>query len=171
MFCASRRRSDISILSDLSGLFDDEKHYADEDKHLVRSEAKSPNIYGANSQGEDYIQDKDKEEEKLQLQQTDTNDARSQTTSLSENRRCINSDDQIIVTQLICLDLSKNLPKTNEGKATHCTTVASDVTSSDCCSTASSNGMIVGFSDQRTNDDDNDLIVGFVNRRRCESPY
>jgi hypothetical protein len=122
MFCASRRRSDISILSDLSGLFDDEKHYADEDKHLVRSEAKSPNIYGANSQGEDYFQDKDKEEEKLQLQQTDTNDARSQTTSLSENRHCINSDDQIIVTQLICLDLSKNLPKTNEEKATHCTT-------------------------------------------------
>ena len=49
--------------------------------------------------------------------------------------------------------------------------IASDVTSSDCCSTACSNGMIVGFSDQRTNDDDNDLLVGFVNRRRCESPY
>ena len=143
-----RRRSDISLLSDLSGLFDDE------------------NI--------DATTDHNDDEENVDLLRNDTDDNSKPTTSSSENRRDINSDDQIIVTKLIGLDLSKNLPKRNEEKATHCTTtmsVASDVTSSDCCSTASSNGMIVGFSDQRTNDDDNDLIVGFVNRRRCESPY
>jgi hypothetical protein len=31
--------------------------------------------------------------------------------------------------------------------------------------------MIVGFSDQHTNHDGNDLLVGFVDRRRSESPY
>jgi hypothetical protein len=144
----SRRRSDISLLSDLSGLFDDENVDATTDHY--------------------------DDEENIDLLRNDTDDNSKPTTSSSKHCRDINSDDQIIVTQLIGLDLSKNLPKTNEEKTTHRTTtmsVASDVTSSDCCSTASSNGMIVGFSDQRTNDDDNDLIVGFVNRRRCESPY
>jgi len=143
-----RRRSDISLLSDLSGLFDDENKDATADHY-------------------DNV-------EKIDLLRNDTDDNGKPALILSENCRDIDSDDQIIVTQLIGLDLSKNLPKTNEEKDTHRTTtmsIASDVTSSDCCSTTSSNGMIVGFSDQRTNDDDNDLLVGFVNRRRCESPY
>jgi hypothetical protein len=143
-----RRRSDISLLSDLSGLFDDENVDATADHY-------------------DNV-------EKIDLLRNDTDENGKPASILSENCRDIDSDDQIIVTQLIGLDLSKDLPKTNEEKDTHRTTtmsIASDVTSSDCCSTASSNGMIVGFSDQRTNDDDNDLLVGFVNRRRCESPY
>ena len=146
MFGSSRRRSDISLLSDLSGLFDDENVDATAD-HYDNAE-------------------------KIDLLRNDTDDNGKPASILSENRRDHDSDDPIIVTQLIGLDLSKNLPKTNEEKDTHRTTsIASDVTSSDCCSTASSNGMIVGFSDQRNNDDDNDLLVGFVNRRRCESPY
>jgi hypothetical protein len=148
MFGSSRRRSDISLLSDLSGLFDDENNDATAD-HYDNAE-------------------------KIDLLRNDTDDNGKPASILSENCRDIDSDDQIIVTQLIGLDLSKHLPKTNEEKDTHRTTtmsIASDVTSSDCCSSASSNGMIVGFSDQRTNDDDNDLFVGFVNCRRCESPY
>ena len=192
MIGTSRRRSDISLLSDLSGL-DNENVYAtdhhnslmsdlsglfevtddndndeiinvddhcdDKGLHLVRSETELPSSHDATSQGVDGEQDKD--EEKINLLQNGSDGNRSPTSN---------------VTQFLGIDLSKSLPKTNEEKDTHRTTtmsVTSELTSSDCCSTTSSNlnGMIVGFSDQHTNHDGNDLLVGFVNRRRSESPY
>jgi len=186
MIGTSRRRSDISLLSDLSGLdyenvnatdhFTDlsglfevtddddndeiinvDDHCDGKGLHSVRSETELPSSHDATSQGVDGEQDKD--EEKIDLLQNDSDGNRSPTSN---------------VTQFLGLDLSKSLPKSNEKKDTHRTTsIASDVTSSDCCSTSSSNldGMIVGFSDQHTNYDGNDLLVGFVNRRRSESPY
>jgi hypothetical protein len=192
MIGTSRRRSDISLLSDLSGLDyenvnatdhhnslmsdlsglfevtdDDDNdeiinvddHCDDKGLHLVRSETELPSSHDATSQGVDGEQDKD--EEKINLLQNGSDGNRSPTSN---------------VTQFLGLDLSKSLPKTNEEKDTHRTTtmsVTSELTSSDCCSTTSSNldGMIVGFSDQHTNHDGNDLLVGFVNRRRSESPY
>lgn len=143
----SRRRSDISLLSDFSGLFDDENIDATNDHH--------------------------DDTENIDLLRNDTNNTRSLTTSSSKNCFDIDSNDQIIATQFLGLDLFKNRPEKNDEIDSHHTNTLSitSVTSSDCCSTASLNGLIVGFSDQRTNDDENDLIVGFVNRRQCESPF
>jgi hypothetical protein len=162
-----------SLKSDLSGLFevtadvvdDDENdkiidvdnHYDDKCLHSVRSETA---LTSASSQGEDGKQDK--EEGKINLLQNVSDGNRSPTSN---------------VTQFLDLDQVKNLPfKTNDKSDLQCITtlsIASELTTSDCYSTTSSilNGMIVGFSDQHTNHDGNDLLVGFVDRRRSESPY
>jgi len=152
----------MKMLTDLSGLFDtddvndnDEKinvddHYEDKGVHSVRSETELPSSHDATSQ----------DDKKIDLLQNDSD-----------------GNTKSNVTQFLGLDLVKSLPfKTNkESDLQRITTmsVTSELTSSDCCSTTSSNlnGMIVGFSDQHTNHDGNDLLVGFVNRRHSESPY
>jgi hypothetical protein len=159
-----------SLKSDLSGLFevtdevtdDDEiinvdAHYDDKCLHSVRSETA---LTSASSQGEDGKQNK--EEGKINLLQNVSHGNRSPTSNM---------------TQFLDLEQVKNLPlKTNNESGLQCITtlsIASELTTSDCYSTTSSslNGMIVGFSDQHTNHDGNDLLVGFVDRRRSESPY
>ena len=154
-----------SLKSDLSGLFevtDDEiinvdDHYDDKCLHSVRSETA---LTSASSQGEDGKQDK--EEGKINLLQ---------------NGIDVNRSPKSNVTQFFGLDLVKSLPlKTNDESDLQCITtlsITSELTTSDCYSTTSSNlnGMIVGFSDQHTYHDGNDLLVGFVDRRRSESPY
>jgi len=155
--------TDHYLKSDLSGLFEvtddvndnDEKinvddHYEDKGVHSVRSETELPSSHDATSQ----------DDKKIDLLQNDSD-----------------GNTKSNVTQFLGLDLVKSLPfKTNkESDLQRITTmsVTSELTSSDCCSTTSSNlnGMIVGFSDQHTNHDGNDLLVGFVNRRHSESPY
>ena len=129
MLGTSRRRSDKSVMSDLSELCDDD----DDDENINAT---------------DHYDDKG------------LHSVRSETTFPTSN-----------MTQFIGLDLSKSLSKKNDESDSHLTTtmsIKSKLTSSDCCSTTSSNGLIVGFSDQRTNYDDNGLLVGFVIRCRSE---
>jgi hypothetical protein len=155
------------LSSDISGLFIDEDddedgsenidatdQYDDKGLYSVRSETKLPKSPDAASQCEDGKR-QDKEEGKIKLlQQNDINDNKS----LSSN-----------VPQFIGLHLSKSLSsKSNESDLHHTTTmsITSELTSSDCSSTTSSNGLIVSWSDG------NDLIVGFVsNRQQSENSY
>jgi hypothetical protein len=166
-FGTNRRRSYNSLSSDISGLFIDEDddedgsenidatdQYDDKGLYSVRSETKLPKSPDAASQCEDGKR-QDKEEGKIKLlQQNDINDNKS----LSSN-----------VPQFIGLHLSKSLSsKSNESDLHHTTTmsITSELTSSDCSSTTSSNGLIVSWSDG------NDLIVGFVsNRQQSENSY
>ena len=144
-----------SLKSDLSSLFEVTDDVNDNDEkitgvHSVKSGTELPSSHDATSQ----------DDKKIDLLQNDSD-----------------GNTKSDVTQFLGLDLFKSLPfKTNkESDLQRITTmsVTSELTSSDCCSTTSSNsnGMIVGFSDQHTNHDGNDLLVGFVNRRRSESPY
>ena len=154
VFGTSHRRS----MSDLSGLFIDDEidgnnnidasdHYDDKGLYSVRSETKLPRIPDAASQVVDG-------------KQNDTND----NISLSFN-----------APQFIGLNLSKSLSsKSDENDSSHhanTMSITSELTSSDCCSTTSSNGLIVSFSQQRTMYDGNDLIVRFVNRWQSENSY
>ena len=138
-----------NLKSDLEKINVDD-HYEDKGVHSVKSETELPSSHDATSQDEDDLLQND-----------------------SDGNRSSKSN----VTQFLGLDLVKSLPfkANNDSDLQRITTmsVTSELTSSDCCSTTSSNlnGMIVGFSDQHTNHDGNDLLVGFVNRRRSESPY
>jgi hypothetical protein len=138
-----------NLKSDLEKINVDD-HYEDKGVHSVKSETELPSSHDATSQDEDDLLQND-----------------------SDGNRSSKSN----VTQFLGLDLVKSLPfkANNDSDLQRITTmsVTSELTPSDCCSTTSSNlnGMIVGFSDQHTNHDGNDLLVGFVNRRRSESPY
>jgi hypothetical protein len=143
VFGTSHRRS----MSDLSGLFIDDDddgnknidasdHYDDKGLYSVRSETKLPRSPDAASQVVDG-------------NQNDTDD----NISLSFN-----------APQFIGLNLSLSSKSDESDSSHHANTMSftSDLTLSDCCSTKSSNGLIVGFSHQRTIYDGNDLIVRFV---------
>ena len=149
VFGTSHRRS----MSDLSGLFIDDDgndgnenidasdYYDDKGLYSVRSETKLPRIPDAASQVVDG-------------KQNDTDD----NISLSFN-----------ALQFIGLNLSKSLSSSDESDSSHhanTMSITSELTSSDCSSTTSSNGLIVSWSDG------NDLIVGFVsNRQQSENSY
>lgn len=102
-------------------------------------------------------------------------DAASQVVDGKQN----DTDDNISLSfnalQIIGLNISKSLSsKSDENDSSHhanTMSITSELTSSDCCSTTSSNSLIVGFSHQRTIYDGNDLIVRFVNHWQSENSY